>query len=178
MRGSSTSSSSSLSYSTTTTSSSSRLTCWSWNSKCLRGGVDAVSSHVRILYHRDAVLSSTLAHLVPKPLHGWRQSPTSSQIVSSSRSSLPSWQCVLATLLVLCSCIHGQTPPLHLRSMMHSTTSMSVAQVLTGASSSSTTFPNAQLTAAVSAHPLLAAVARSRLCAALSSQTLSSSLWR
>ena len=170
-------SSTSLPYPATATSGSC-LTRRSRNSQSLRRGMSAVASHVRILYHRDAVLRA-LTHVVAKPLRRWRQCPTPSKLMSSS-CLLPSGKCVLA-LMMICRRIHSQTPALHLRSVMRSTstttmstttmTTTSPVQVLARPSptSSSTALSHTQLTAAMPAHPLTA-VTRTRLCAALCCQ--------
>ena len=150
--------------------------------------MSAVASQVRILYHWDAVLRA-LTHVVAKPLRRWRQCPTPSKLMSSS-CLLPSGKCVLA-LMMICRRIHSQTPALHLRSVMRSTTTTTMStttmttttmttttmsttspvQVLAGPSptSSSTALSHTQLTAAMPAHPLTA-VTRTRLCAALCCQ--------
>ena len=145
--------------------------------------MSAVASHVRILYHRDAVLRA-LTHVVAKPLRRWRQCSTPSKLMSSS-CLLPSGKCVLA-LMMICRRIHSQTPALHLRSVMRSTTTTTMStttmntttmsttspvQVLAGPSptSSSTALSHTQLTAAMPTHPLTA-VTRTRLCAALRCQ--------
>ena len=143
--------------------------------------MSAVASHLRILYHRDAVLRA-LTHVVAKPLRRWRQSSTPSKLMSSS-CLLPSGKCVLA-LMMICRRIHSQTPALHLWSVMRSTTTSTMTTTMTttmsttspvqvlarpSPTSPSTALSHAQLTATMPAHPLTA-VTRTRLCAALRCQ--------
>ena len=97
-----------------------------------------------------------------------------------SSSILPSWESMLPSLLVL-RCVHSQTPSLHLRTMMTTSSPSSSVQVLTGAPTTPIALPNTQLTATMPAHPLTA-MTWSRLSAALSRQaapsTSSPLLWR
>ena len=175
-----TSATTSLSNSTSA-SSTSCLTCWSWNSQCLRGRMVGGCPLVRVLYHGNAILC-TLTHVVAKPLGRWWQGPTPAKLMPAPSSSiLPSWEGVLASLLVL-RCVNSQTPSLHLRTMMTtSSSSSSSVQVLTRTPTTSIALPNTQLTATMPAHPLTA-MTWTRLSAALSRQTAPSTtsplLWR
>ena len=179
-RWSPTSTTTSLSNSTSATSTSC-LTRWSWNPQCLRRRVAGSCPHVRIFYHGNAILC-TLTHVVAKPVGRWWQGPTPAKLMPAPSSSiLPSWEGVLPSLLVL-RCVHSQTPSLHLRTMMTTSSSPSSSvQVLTRTSTTSIALPNTQLTATMSAHPLTS-VTWTRLGAALSSQTAPSTssplFWR
>ena len=134
---------------------------------------------VRILYHGNAILC-TLTHVVAKP-RWWQCSTPAKLMPAPSSSILPSWESMLPSLLVL-RCVHSQTPSLHLRTMMTTSSSPSSSvQVLTGTPTTSIALPNTQLAATMPAHPLTA-MTWTRLSAALSRQaapsTSSPLLWR
>ena len=172
-----TSASTSLSNSTSATSTSC-LTSWSWNPQCLRRRMAGGCPLVRIFYHGNAILC-TLTHVVAKP-RWWQGSTPAKLMPAPSSSILPSWEGVLASLLVL-RCVHSQTPSLHLRTMMTTTSPSSSIQMLTRTPTTSIALPNTQLTATMPAHPLTA-MTWTRLSAALSRQaapsTSSPLLWR